>query len=250
MHVEQQLKEVVEDFVRRKDAGPVHRLEISAPDCWRMSIRLDLGERESLEVANLRDGDLPALHQFAMLLGERGKDLFCPYPWTDSRALDPAFLSAIRQSVARVDASFLLRRGGDAIGHFFLWKAGGNPHSLAHGLQVPELGVAIAEPFQRRGMGGLCVRILQAAARSLGADGIELTTAMTNDSGWSTYRGAGFEYVGQIRTPLDVDVTAALAGQVTASRFREERQMLYVIRPDTREALLRYLQLKREAAGR
>jgi RimJ/RimL family protein N-acetyltransferase len=138
--------------------------------------------------------------------------------------------------------------GSGPVAHFFLWKAGGNPHSWQYRLQVPELGVAVADECQARGLGSLAVRILQAVAGDLGADAIELTTAMTNKGGWTTYRRCGFEYVGMIRIPLGVDVTAALAGEVHASRFREERQMVYVLRKDRREQVLDYLRLKRESA--
>ena len=51
------------------------------------------------------------------------------------------------------------------MGHFFLWKAGGNPVSQAAGVEVPELGVAIADRYHHRGLGGLSVRLLLAVAR-------------------------------------------------------------------------------------
>jgi len=248
MCLENELHQILTAYILRKTTGARRPLRIQAPDAWSLSIQFDLGEGGPFRIDPLREDDLPSLQQFSQTLGDRTKELFCPYPWNSATALDASFRVAIRQSIDRVDASYLMRCGDRAIGHFFLWKAGGNPHSQAHGVQVPELGVAVSDAIQGRGLGGLCVRLLQTVAESLAADGIELTTAVTNDAGWSTYLSAGFVPVGTIRTPLDVDVTAVAAGHVVASRFRDERQMIDILRPEKRYAVLEYLQFKRDQA--
>ena len=92
--------------------------------------------------------------------------------------------------------------------------AGGNSHSRAYGVELPELGVALADVYQGRGLGGLAVRLLQSIARSLDADGIELNRRADQDPAGRRYQRAGFVYTGIVRNPLEVDVTAATAGVV------------------------------------
>jgi hypothetical protein len=72
---------------------------------------------------------------------------------------------------------------------------------------------------------------------------------MENDAGWAAYRSAGFRHIGTIRTPLGVDVTAATLGQVTATHFRDERQMVWIHRADREDRILAALARKRAEAG-
>ncbi len=234
------------DAHARRHGVPAEDVQVQALDCWQLeaSFRLPDGH---YRLRTLGAGDEEALWAFGAQLGPEARELFCPYPWHDIDRCRAAFESAIAQSVRRIDASYLLEHDGAPIGHFFLWKAGGNPHSRASGLEIPELGVALADAYTGRGLGSLAVRTLQAVARALGADAIELTTAPTNDAGWQTYVRAGFIYVGMLRIPLEVDVTAAELGEVTATRFRDERQMVDLLRPARRQAVLDFLARKRTA---
>ena len=77
-------------------------------------------------------------------------------------------------------------------------------------------------------------RLLTIVAEHLKADGIELTTAIDNESGFHTYLSAGYEYVGDIANPLEADVTAVLGEQASATRWRVERQMIRVINQSQR----------------
>lgn len=241
--MEAEIRALITEFAARRTGRAPQALSVRAPDPWALQIHFSLAEpgQGEFAVRNLREGDVRWLLAFGQRLGALSRDLFSPYPWGDEAALEAAFRHAIRQSVERVDASYLLFCNGEPVGHFFLWKAGGNPHSLAHGVQLPELGVAIADAHQGQGLGSLAVRLLQIVARTLRADGIQLTTAMSNAAGWNTYLGAGFEYVGITRIPLDVDVTAVLAGEAQGARWRDERLMVYVINEARRDAILRYL---------
>ncbi len=249
MNLSVALHEVMSEFIGRNERAEHTAARIEARDCWNLSIRCELPQFPGLCIRNLKSGDLAVLEDFGTKLGAVSRYLFCPYPWDDHDALSGAFQKAIDQAVERIDASYLMEVAGyGVIGHFFLWKAGGNPHSQQHRVQVPELGVAIADDWQGKGLGSLSVRILQMVARDLSADAIELTTAMTNNAGWNTYRRCGFEYVGIIRNPLEVDVTAAVAGEVQASKYREERQMVYMINEEHRQRVLDYLTAKREAS--
>ncbi|MFA6293658.1 MAG: GNAT family N-acetyltransferase [Victivallales bacterium] len=243
------LKEFIREFGRRRGHDEPANLVIAADNCWNLKISCDLTGLPGLCIRSLQDGDLPLLQEFGAKLGPASKDLFCPYPWNDPETLPAAFQKAIQNSRARIDASYLIESAGHGvIGHFFLWKAGGNPHSREYQVEVPELGVAIADGFQGKGLGWLSVRILQAVATDLHADAIELTTAFANDAGWKTYQRCGFQHIGDINTPLGVDVTAALTDGVTASSYRVERQMLYMISEENRERVLSYLETKRKTA--
>lgn len=199
-----------------------------------------------MEIRTLCASDRPLLERFGASLGVRSRDLFAPYPWDDLVRLSPALETAVAHAVAGRDLAFLILRDGEPIGHFFLWGAGGNAHALAHGVDVPELGIAIADRYHGCGLGFLAVRILQEIAAGMGKDAIELTTALENDAGWSMYQRAGFVYTGMIRNPLDVDVVAAARGDALPTRFREERQLIYVIRAERRRAIEAYLAHKRE----
>ena len=218
---------------------------IKASDAW----DVDVTFATDMRIRNLRDGDLPLLFEFMEGLEPAARDLFAPYPWNEPNKLAPAFQNAIKNSVTHVDAMYLLLHAGKAVGHFFLWKAGGNPHSRAHGVDLPELGIALAQGYRKQGLGMLAVNFLLAAAKSLDADGVELTTAFINESGWETYRRCGFEHVGDIECALDVDVTATFTGEVVANRYRLERQMVHVLDPEKHELILNYLAVKREQAA-
>jgi RimJ/RimL family protein N-acetyltransferase len=249
MLLETELLLTIDDYASRKAGGNINDVVIYSPSVWNIDVSFIINENESCQIRNIREGDLDLLLKFGEGLGELSKDLFGPYPWYDAPRLHDAFTAAIQQSINHNTASYLIIRNGIPMGHFFLWAAGGNSHSREHGVELPELGVAIADAYHGHGFGGLAVRILQAVARNINADGIELTTAMTNESGWNTYLHAGFEYVGILRIPLEVDVTAATSGLVQATRYRDERQMVYIINPQKSDEILQYLKLKRIDSG-
>lgn len=236
------LTDTIHHLLRDHNRAPI---AIQAADAW----NTDITFADDLRIRNLQDGDVPRLFEFMDGLEPSARDLFAPYPWNEPDKLTPAFQTAIRNGVARVDAMYLLLHQDRAVGHFFLWKAGGNPHSRAHGVEVPELGIALAQSHRGQGLGTLAVRFLLAVATSLNADGVELTTAFINESGWETYRRCSFEYVGDIECALDVDVTATFTGEAVAKRFRRERQMIHILHPAQRESILRYLAIKRDQAA-
>ncbi len=248
MPLQARIEQLIRDFATRRTAAAPTALSVQAPSCWAVDVAFTLAGCGDFRLRNLREGDVPALLAFGRQLGPAALDFFAPYPWHAENELPKAFAATIASAVNRVDASYLLECDGKPIGHFFLWKAGGNPHARAHGVEVPELGVAVADAVQGKGFGGLAMRFLLAVAHDLHADGVELTTAQTNESGWQTYLHTGFEYTGLICNPLDVDVAAFVNGEVVATRFRDERQMIYIINTEKRTAILRYLEVKRQEA--
>ncbi len=248
MRLDHRISRLIFAYAEQRSESGLTALQISAPDCWHLDLAFAMPGQGAYRVRNLRGDDVPQLRRFGDGLGAQARDYFAPYPWQEPAKLPEAFQAAIRNAVTHVDASYLMLRDGEPIGHFFLWRAGGNEHARAHGLELPELGIAIVDTAVGKGLGGLAVRLLTAVAESLHADGIELTTAMENEAGWQTYLRAGYEYTGQIWGALDVDVTAAFAGEVTPTRFRLERQMIYYLQPEKKPAILAYLALKRQQA--
>lgn len=212
---------------------------------WRVRATLAFPGGNEIVIRNIQSGDERLLRMFRDALGPRSRELFCPYPWDGEDRLGEAIAAAVRSAERGIDASYLMLAAERSIGHFFLWKAGGNEHSRQSGVEVPELGVAVADAYHGRGLGFLAVSILKAVAEHLGSDAIELTTALSNDAGWDTYCRAGFQFLGMIRNPLEVDVTAVAAGMARAAKYREERQMVFLINGAKREKVLRYLAMKR-----
>ena len=107
----------------------------------------------------------------------------------------------------------------------FLWSANED---------VPELGLAIADGWHRRGLGNALLLALEEMARVEGKAALELTTMQDNDAAYRAYLKAGYEYLGIIRNPIGVDVPAAFRGEVTATRFCDERSMVLVLDKEQR----------------
>jgi GNAT superfamily N-acetyltransferase len=216
---------------------------------WNLNISFKVGDFD-LMIRNLEKGDENNLRKFGKSLSDSSKNLFCPYPWENDSNLGNAFAEAIDNSVRKVDASYLVFDGKNPVSHFFLWKAGGNDYSLRHGVEVPELGVAVSDKFQGSGIGSLVVNILKEVGSYLKRDGIELTTSEDNKGGWNLYRKSGFIYTGNILNPLEVDVTGAVEEGKNVERVREERQMMYLIDSSKKVQILEYLKSKRKESGR
>ncbi|OHA09036.1 MAG: hypothetical protein A3A44_00560 [Candidatus Sungbacteria bacterium RIFCSPLOWO2_01_FULL_60_25] len=214
---------------------------------WDVRVSANLSGGDRIAIRNVRSGDEALLRSFRDELGPRSRELFCPYPWDDESRFREALAAAVQSAESGIDASYLMLAADRPIGHFFLWKAGGNAHSRQHGVEVPELGVAVSDAYHGRGLGFLAVAILKAVAEHLESDAVELTTALSNDAGWNTYRRAGFQFLGMIQNPLEVDVTAVTAGAAVAAKYREERQMVLIINAAKRVEVLQYLAAKRGA---
>lgn len=242
------IKEIIIEYRARsaKKSIIVTDVSVAAPHAWDFDVRLHFSGRDTITIRHLTSGHHPKLKAFKHQLSPRSRELVPCYPWDNDEKLEEALRQAIAKHEQKIDAAYLIELGERPIGHFFLWKAGGNPHSLPHGVDIPELGVAVADEFQGQGLGSLSVKLLQAVAHSLEKDAIELTTAVTNNAGWHTYVNAGFAYTGDILNPLDVDVTDAFADTVQAPRSRIERQMVYIISQEKKSAILNYLARKRE----
>jgi len=141
MNLENRLKETIKGYIGRSPAG--HRFDVSANTPWDVNINLHTPDAK-LNIRSLSKGDAENLARFGDELSAKSKDLFSPYPWSTPQ-LHAALTTAVDNSLDQVDASYLIQDDKGPIGHFFLWKAGGNEYSRQHGVEVPELGVAVAD---------------------------------------------------------------------------------------------------------
>jgi hypothetical protein len=234
-----------EFYLRYKDADP----KIIFKDCenpWRVEVQFSIPARGNFIFRNIKNGDEKILRSFRDQLSREAREMFCPYPWDNEKKLADALKKSVSKTAEGTDVSYLiLNEQGVPVSHFFLWKAGGNPHSKSFGVEIPELGVAVADICRGLGLGHFSVRILQEIAGFLGCDGIELTTALSNASGWNTYLKTGFRHINNIWNPLEVDVTEAVEPALAGIKYREERQMVYVINQNKEQEILRYLEMKR-----
>jgi RimJ/RimL family protein N-acetyltransferase len=247
--MEEKIRSLLLDYTQRKPGAELELRALRATDPWDVYIAFSLPEGGLFEIRNVRADDLETFLAFSDGLSPASRESFRPYPWDSKDQLLPALRTAISQAVTGVDTCYLMLHEGLPVGEFFLWKAGGNPDSRIYGLELPELGIGFVDAYHGRGLGGLCTRLLTIVAEYLKADGIELTTALDNEPGFRTYLNAGYEYVGDIANPLEVDVTSVLGEQTGAARWRAERQMVRVINPSRRAALLDYLAEKRRLSG-
>jgi len=247
--MEEKVRSLLLDYVQRKSGATPELHALRATDPWDMYTVFCLPGGGLFEIRNVRADDLETFLVFSDGLSPASRESFRPYPWDSKDQLLTALHTAISQAVTRVDACYLMIQEGLPVGEFFLWKAGGNPDSRLHGVEVPELGIGFADSYHGRGLGGLCTRLLTIVAEHLKVDGIELTTAMDNEPGFRTYLNAGYEYVGDIANPLEADVTAVLGEQTGAARWRLERQMILVINQSRRAEILDYLAEKRRLSS-
>ncbi len=243
--MEDRIRALILDYAHRKADAEAEALSVRAVDPWNLRITFRLPRGGEFEIRSVAEDDVNTLLELGRRMSPAARDFFSPYPWDDPAQLPSALRSAIDRSLVRVDVCYLLLHEATPAGEFFLWKAGGNPNSLKHGLQVPELGIGLADAYHGRGLGSLGVRMLNIVAEACTADAVELTTALNNEPGWRTYLSAGYEYVGDICNPTEVDVTAVLTGEARPKEWRVERQMVYVINQGRRAAVMDYLAAER-----
>ena len=179
-----------------------------------------LGPLPGLKFRCVAPSDAPALLQFVRTgLSERSRRLFAPYPYHYADGeLAAALSAAIQDSVEQRSLCFIVTGPREAapggaespgadeqvIAHAFLWAVQS---------QVPELGIAVADSFQGKGLGKALMSLVIACARTTGKDAIELTTMLENKGAQSLYLACGFQQLGTILNPLGCDVPAAFEGR-------------------------------------
>ncbi|MCG3147008.1 MAG: hypothetical protein PCFJNLEI_00444 [Verrucomicrobiae bacterium] len=95
----------------------------------------------------------------------------------------------IARSEAGEDLNFVLWDGLRIVGYFFLWY---------YRQRVPLLGIGLLDELHGLGLGRQLMKILIAAARGNGNEGIELTTFLDNHRAFALYEKMGFRYLGNV----------------------------------------------------
>jgi ribosomal protein S18 acetylase RimI-like enzyme len=161
---------------------------------------------ERLDVARLWQTGVAALQRFNAELSEHTRSVFLPH------AYDTATLArcAERDRTDR-DRTYVLRRGQEVVGYFFLWE---------FDQPVPIAGLGLADAWQGQGLGNQMLELLIADARAAARAAIELTTVPGNQRAFGLYRRAGFVHVGEVEN---------VAGD---GRIVREHRMFLALRPD------------------
>jgi len=210
-----------------------------ADSAWEVHLWLRLSGG-SYEVRPICAGDLEVLERFGASLSAWSKEMFCPYPWDDAARLGPALEEAIQQHLGRRNAAYLVLSGEKPVGFFFLWNLKENEA----GLQIPELGEGVIDECQGRGLGSFMLDMLTELAFVTGKDAVELTTDLRNERAKRLYESRGYELLGTIKNPLEVDQTGRVEELKRAREVREEHHMARIFR--NRQAVLACLNGKRE----
>lgn len=137
-----------------------------------------------LAVRELSGPELPALVQFNAGLSAATRAVFLPHAY-DAATLEH-YVDRHRRGLDRI---YVLARGPEIVGYFFLWE-------FDH--PVPLLGIGLADAWQGQGLGEPMLRRLVAEARDARRDGVELTTVTTNARAFRLYQRVGFNLVGEV----------------------------------------------------
>lgn len=206
---------------------------ISGDSFWDLNLSLSIDTR-NYEVKPIQK--IEDLEKFGQSLSNLSKDMFCPFPWNNQEKAIPAFREFIQNHKEKRDLSyFIFDDSYVPIGLFFLW----NVKSA-----IPELGEGIIDTYHSRGLGGFALDMLTEIADILKVDAVELTTDLRNDIAKHLYESRGYEELGIIRNPLEVDQTQSLDELKDVEKFRDEYHMARVFR--NRDEVLETLKKKRE----
>lgn len=212
-------------------------------DPWTTATRLVVSSGEAFTIRSLRRDDAARMVTFARTgLSAKSRELFAPFNWMGTdEALAIEFGASIVNSTTRADLHLIaLDATQVVVAHAFLWSVAG---------AIPELGIAVADEWHGKGLGSSLLLLLEAHAREMNKAALELTTMASNENAFNAYVGTGYELLGIIRNPVGVDVTAAFRGEVVATRFCDERQMVLVLDEARREETLAELAEKRIKAA-
>jgi len=168
--------------------------------------KIILKDGRTVTIDRLIAADKEALRAFDAELSAHSRNLFTPHLY-DSETLD----KVIARNAADEDVVFAAKADGKIIGYCFLWYAK---------RRVPLLGIGVADNFQGAGLGHRLMQLLIDTGRALGAEGIELTTALHNDNAFALYQKCGFIFLRNVDN---------LVGD---GNIRTERCMFLPFRPD------------------
>ncbi|EKX40956.1 hypothetical protein GUITHDRAFT_142355 [Guillardia theta CCMP2712] len=223
----------------------------------KVGVGAEAREGECFLVRTVKEGDEKKVLRFLRRgLSEESRRTFAPYPYEQSdEELEEVLRSSIRDSVLRRSLSLILlrchhreerkeggkgkqkpaeMREGEVVTHGFLW---------ASDTALPELGVAVADDEQGKGLGAAMMSVLVGLGRSLGKEAIELTTMLDNGRAKSLYEKCQFITLGTILNPL-----GSFEGRAIPSGISEEYQMVRILREENRKQVEQMLKDKRSRA--
>jgi RimJ/RimL family protein N-acetyltransferase len=164
-----------------------------------------------LVARRIAGGDAGALRRFNDGLSAATRSVFLPHVY-DEATIERY---VVRDRAAQ-DRIYVLCRGEEIVGYFFLWD---------FDQPVPLLGVGLADAWQGQGLGEAMLRILIADARAAGCEAIELTTVPENVRAFRLYERVGFQHVGDVEN---------MAGD---GRVVRERRMFLALKEGVRPAV-------------
>ncbi|MCL5123047.1 MAG: GNAT family N-acetyltransferase [Deltaproteobacteria bacterium] len=209
---------------------------------WKVCLK----DHTGLLVRSLRRGDEVYLEEFGGQLSQLSRELFAPYPWAHRESARDAFRSAIDRSINGTDSAYLMFFKGKPIAHFVLWGTSSIREFGGSILNIPTLGVAVADTMQGKGVGRRCVRFLQLVAHKFRSDAVELTTAKKNTRAANLYLSCEFQEIGVLRIPLGVDPSMVPSDFKNVYSWRDERHMTYVLNKKRSHIVRKYLLWKEQ----
>ena len=198
----------------------------------------------------LRDGDENLLLKFTDMIGSESRVLFSPYHWGANSQVSE-YRSAVAKTEKGEDASFVVLNSSNfPIAHLVLWGISRQYTYNNDILRIPTLGICVADQYQNKGIGKICMEFLQDVAKDLLADAIELTTVPQNERAIKLYLSCGFQDIGTLRIPLGVDPSTTDALALVRATWREECHMVYVINSNKEQHIKNYLLQKQILSDR
>ncbi len=137
--------------------------------------------------------DALTLQRFYNGLGATDRRFFRPCGWNATYG-NMADVCAAAAADKRFD--IVLRAGDDIVGWAFL---------AGLEIDVPHVGISIAQPWRGQGHGRRLMERLIAEARSRGKQGLSLIHVKDNEAAGTLYRKLGFEEIGELTGPDDND---------------------------------------------
>jgi len=173
-------------------------------------------------------------------LSAASKDFFCPYPWDDAEKTEEGLNKLIQNHASGRDLAYLLFHEGNPIAFFFLW----NLHKNEKDLRIPEIGGGAVDAYHNRGLGNFGIDILTGIGSILEVNATELTTHLKNNIVKNICMSKGYELLGTIMNPLEMDQTESIETLQQASKFRAEYHMAKIFSKGAE--VLDYLKKKRD----
>jgi RimJ/RimL family protein N-acetyltransferase len=147
---------------------------------------LVLPDGRTVRVRGFGATDAPLLARIFEGLSPESRGFFRPHRFSPDGAAEVVASAAGTNGVYFI----VLADNDEPVGYGYL-----------HDLQsaMPELGIAIADRWQNRGIGKQLVRFLVAVAGRMGREGVRLTVDDDNTRAIRVYEQAGFELIRKVR---------------------------------------------------